>query len=89
MIPIEKKDDTGIHLASYRQPDRAEKALCVLNKKFGNLFGDEARYIRKVDLGPKGIWYRVMVGRFEDRQAADALQNALAQEQQYARALIL
>lgn len=90
MLPIEKKNDIGIHLASFRQPDRAEKALGDLNKKFGNLLGDEARYIRRVDLGPqKGIWYRVMVGRFEDRQAAGALQGALAQKQQYARALML
>ena len=89
MIPIEKKDDIGIHLASFRQPDRAEKALGDLNKKFGNLLGDEARYIRRVNLGTKGIWYRVMVGRFEDRQAADALQGALAQKQQYARTISL
>lgn len=90
MLPIEKKDDIGIHLASFRQPDRAQKALVDLNKKFGNLLGDEARYIRKVDLGPqKGIWYRVMVGRFEDRQAAGDLQTALAQNQQYARPMPL
>lgn len=90
MIPIETKDDIGIHLASFRQPDRAEKALSDLNKKFGNLFGDEARYIRRVDLGPqKGTWYRVMVGRFEDRQAAGDLQDTLAQKQQYARTLSL
>jgi hypothetical protein len=90
MIPIEKKDDIGIHLASFRQPDRAQKALMELNKKYSNLLGDEARYIRRVDLGPqKGIWYRVMVGRFEDRQAADALQNELTQNQQYARPMPL
>ncbi|MCG8551339.1 MAG: SPOR domain-containing protein [Desulfobacterales bacterium] len=90
MVPIEKKNDISIHLASFRQPERAEKALGEVNKKFGNLLGDEARYIRRVDLGPqKGIWYRVMVGRFEDRQAAGGLQNALAQKQQYARMISL
>ena len=90
MIPIEKKDDIGIHLASFRQPERAQKALSEISKKFGNLLGDEARYIRRVDLGPqKGTWYRVMVGRFEDRQAAGDLQNALAKNQQYARAIHL
>lgn len=90
MVPIEKKNDIGIHLASFRQPEKAEKALGEVNKKFGNLLGDEARYIRRVDLGPqKGIWYRVMVGRFENRQAAGDLQNALAQKQQYARVIPL
>ncbi len=90
MVPIEKNNDIGIHLASFRQPERAEKALGEVNKKFGNLLGDETRYIRRVDLGPqKGVWYRVMVGRFEDRQAAGGLQNALAQKQQYARVMPL
>jgi len=90
MLPIEKKDEIGIHLASFRQPERAQKSLTELNKKFGSLLGDEPRYIRRVDLGPqKGTWYRVMVGRFEDRQAASGLQSALAQNQQYARAIQL
>nr|WP_321401213.1 SPOR domain-containing protein [uncultured Desulfobacter sp.] len=90
MIPIEKKDDIGIHLASFRKPEMAQKALSEINKKFGNLLGDEARYIRRVDLGAqKGTWYRVMVGRFENLQAASDLQNVLTQNQQYARAIPL
>nr|WP_319396174.1 SPOR domain-containing protein [uncultured Desulfobacter sp.] len=90
MLPIEKKDEIGIHLASFKQPERAQKSLAELNKKFGSLLGDEARYIRRVDLGAqKGIWYRVMVGRFKARQASRELQRALAQNRQYARAIQL
>jgi cell division protein FtsN len=33
--------------------------------------------IVRADLGPRGVWYRVLVGDFADRKAAEAYRNKL------------
>ena len=66
-----------VYLGSYRTIGGVEKALPVYNEK-----GLSSLYWQEVDLGDKGIWYRVFAGHFKtkgeaeeyvkDRQLADA-----------------
>lgn len=88
VMAIEKESEFGVHLSSYREHDKAARGLALLQKKIGPMLGDESVYIRRVDLGPqKGVWYRVMAGRFEDREAAAPLSRALDEAGQYANVM--
>ena len=90
VVSLEKQSDYGVHLASFRDPENAKKGLALIEKKLGGQIGDEPRYIRRVDLGPKkGVWYRIMAGRFADRKRAAVMQNSLAKTGQYAEILDL
>lgn len=55
----------SLYLGSFRTLDRSKRAIRFYNKK--NL----TSYGVKVDLGAKGVWYRVFVGQFVTRQQAE------------------
>src|SRR5262245_15367041 len=50
------------HIASYRTLESAQAGFEDLKSKVPQLFKDAKPYIHRVDLGEKGIWYRVQVG---------------------------
>ena len=56
----------GLHVSSWRDHERAF-AQCEQLKKQGF-----DTWINQVDLGDKGIWYRVLVGKFASVKAAQA-----------------
>lgn len=56
----------GLHVSSFRHHDRAFKDCAKLRKK-----GFDT-WINQVDLGKKGIWYRVLVGSFASVDEARA-----------------
>ncbi len=64
-----------IQVASLKDPAAAAKLTAALAAR-----GLEAYQI-KVDLGVKGTWYRVRVGRFADRQAARKMVERLEKMQ--------
>jgi len=53
-----------LQVGSYRTLKRAEKAISIYRKK--NL----SPYWVKVDLGENGLWFRVFVGHFKDKEKA-------------------
>ena len=56
----------SVYLGAYKNTERAEKAISIYRNK-----GLSAYWV-KVDLGDKGIWYRVFTGYFRDQNEAEA-----------------
>ncbi len=56
----------SVYLGAYKTPERAEKAISIYRNK-----GLSAYWV-KVDLGDKGVWYRVFTGYFRDQNEAEA-----------------
>lgn len=67
----------GVHVASYQTATRAQSDIDNLQKR-----GFEARSIR-TDLGSKGIWYRVYVGSYPTRAAAEAARQEVLKLPEY------
>jgi cell division protein FtsN len=57
----------SVYLGSYPSRERADKAISGYRKK------GLSPYWVKVDLGNKGVWYRVFAGRYRNRDEAEAL----------------
>lgn len=86
VMKIENSNDVGIHMASYKTPEKAVNGLKILQKKYSRILKDEDFSIRSVDLGDKkGVWYRVFAGRFDGKQSAVPIQTLLKEKKQYAR----
>jgi len=58
----------SVYLGSYPSLKRANKAISGYRQRIGL-----SPYLIKVDLGDKGVWYRVLVGHYENRDEAEAL----------------
>ena len=58
----------SLHMGSFKTRKLAEKALALLNRK------GLTPYWTVVDLGDRGVWYRVFVGHFKTADAARAFQ---------------
>lgn len=50
-----------VQLASQRSPDTANASLSRVQARFSQLFGGNSAFVRQVDLGAKGTFYRVLV----------------------------
>jgi cell division protein FtsN len=55
----------SVYLGSYPSRERADKAISGYRKK------GLSPYWVKVDLGDKGVWYRVFMGHFENKENAE------------------
>jgi hypothetical protein len=51
-----------LQIASRRDREAAVAAFDDLQRKYASLLSKHARYIREVDLGEHGSWYRLLVG---------------------------
>jgi SPOR domain len=67
-----KPDVYVIHFSSHKDRESAAKEA----KKLGAALGAPARAV-EVDLGEKGVWYRVVLGEFADLDAARAFRTDL------------
>lgn len=56
-----------VHVGSYRNRDSAASEAARISAK-----GHDA-FVERADLGPRGIWFRVKVGRFKTRAEAESL----------------
>lgn len=78
----------GVHLASYRTREAAERGLGVLSGRLKDLVDNNNFMIAKVDLGSeKGIWYRVVYGRLEQQGDAEKLAKSIQPKTEYARSI--
>ncbi|UCB48406.1 MAG: SPOR domain-containing protein [Deltaproteobacteria bacterium] len=55
----------SIHLGSYGSPERAKKAMSMYEKK------GLVPYWVEVDLGAKGVWFRIFTGYFSNKEKAE------------------
>ncbi len=71
-----------VQLAALRARDGTRPAWARLQRAHPMLLGDKELTVQKVDLGERGIFYRVQAGFFPDRAGASALCRALKARQQ-------
>jgi hypothetical protein len=83
---LEPRGQYSVHAASFRSQDKAVKGAALLIRDIGPLADIS---IKKMDLGKKGIWYRVMLGRFSRKQDALPLETRLRENGQYAKLMTL
>ena len=76
-LPEAKAGDYVVQLAALRVKDRARPAWAQMQKSHPSLLGERELAIQKVDLGDRGIFYRVQAGFFANRAGASDLCNAL------------
>lgn len=76
-LPAAQAGDYVVQLAALKAQASARPAWTRLQKAHPVLLGDRELAIQRVDLGDRGIFYRVRAGFFADRAGALALCNAL------------
>ncbi len=66
-------DTWSIQLTSFRKPENAESHWLEVSKKYPELFDLVGKRILRFDLGPeRGIYYRLRIGPFLDKEVAEA-----------------
>lgn len=81
-LPANIKGKPAVHLASYKNRDQAEKDIAVFKKKFPDL-AKLGMLATKVDLGAKGIYWRLKAGPVASAKAASALCAKLKAKRQF------
>lgn len=75
-----RMDQTGnylVQLAALRDVPAAQKVWSQMVEAYPDMFAGAEMDIQRADLGARGIFYRVRVSAFADREAADQFCNAL------------
>ena len=72
-------DEFVLQLLSSRSEEKARDAWVKINKQHGEQLGGLSYGIKRIDLGDKGIWFRLQVGPLDNRQAAEQLCKRLKQ----------
>ena len=62
-----------LQIAARNDQDAAMAAFASLQQKYAGVLGNHAPSVRKVDLGEKGVWYRLLVGPIESKGEAEQL----------------
>lgn len=62
-----------VQIAARNDQDTAMAAFASLQQKYAGVLGNHAPSVRKVDLGEKGVWFRLLVGPIESKNEADQL----------------
>ena len=80
----------GVHLASYKTREAAERGMGILSERLKDLVDKNEFIIKKVDLGSeKGVWYRVVYGRLEEQEEAEKLAKSIQSKTEYARSIVV
>ena len=84
---VPPRDQFLLHLASHRTEAEAVREWELLTRKLAALLGALQPIIRSVDLGDRGVFYRVQAGPIGSRASARALCRQLKARDQYCRVL--
>ena len=77
----------GLHLESYRDPDSAERGWLELLELHPEILYDKNHIVIQVDLGSKGIYYRIITGPFQSEDEALFYRQKLKAKGQYAEVM--
>jgi cell division septation protein DedD len=66
-----------VQLSSQRSERAAQATSQALQTKYANMFGDRQPFIRRSDLGDRGVYYRVQVGPFATIEEANQFCGSL------------
>lgn len=68
----------GLHLTSYRTPERAAAGIRDLIQTYKDILGDADFTIKKVKVSDeKGVWYRVIAGSFADMDTLNRMEKRI------------
>lgn len=81
-----KKLAVRIQVAAMTSQDAAQENWKRLNRLYPDLFSDLKSYVEKVDLGKKGIFYRLQVGNFYNQIEAEQFCNRYVAQAHKSRA---
>jgi cell division protein FtsN len=72
VIQNASNNSTGavLQIGAFQNEVGAHAASKAFESRYGNVDGLATTNIQKVDLGAKGVWYRLRVGPFADRAVA-------------------
>lgn len=62
-----------VQIAARNDQAAAMAAFADLQQKYASVLGNHSPSVRKVDLGDKGVWYRLLVGPMASKPEADKL----------------
>ena len=62
-----------VQIAARNDQAAAMAAFADLQQKYSGVLGNHSPSVRKVDLGEKGVWYRLLVGPMANKAEADKL----------------
>jgi cell division protein FtsN len=66
-----------LQIGAYESPELANGAFAAFKARFGGVAGALSEDVKKVDLGAKGVWYRLRVGPYATKAEAAALCQTL------------
>ena len=58
-------------IGAFQELETAEDAWNAARRRFADIMQGKAANIRQVDIPGRGTWYRVRIGPYDGRQAAD------------------
>jgi cell division septation protein DedD len=67
----------AVQISSQRSEAGAQATLNALQTKYPQQLGSQHGMVRRADLGPKGIYYRALVGPFASAEEASQLCSSL------------
>ncbi|MEQ8664639.1 MAG: SHOCT domain-containing protein [Rhodospirillales bacterium] len=73
----------GVHLASYRSAEQAERGWSQLRRAHGEILGNLDHTVSRVDLGSKGVFYRLVAGPFASPSEATGVCTKLKSRRQF------
>lgn len=73
----------GLHLASYRSAQQAERGWSQLRRAHGEVLGNLSHTVSRVDLGAKGVFYRLVAGPFASSADASSACQRLKSRRQF------
>jgi hypothetical protein len=71
--PAPRRPEFYVQVATHPDQIGAMSTLANLKQRYSQVLGDNPPSVRKVDLGAKGIWYRVLIGPFPTMGGAGEL----------------
>jgi cell division septation protein DedD len=67
----------AVQIASQRSEADAKASFRSLQSRYPNILGGRQSYIRRADLGSKGVYYRTLIGPFATADQAAAFCTSL------------
>lgn len=74
--PAPSGGSVALQIGAYKSQEEADAAWHAFSAKHP-IVGDYQSEVKKVDLGDKGVWYRLRLGTFADKSAASAFCDKL------------
>ncbi len=67
----------AVQISSQRSQSEARASFRALQNRFSRVLGGQQSFVRRVDLGSRGVYYRTLIGPFASIEAAGAFCNRL------------